>query len=115
MTDPCLFCKIVQNEIEAKIVYSDEQVIAIRDIHPVAPTHILIMPKRHIQSVNQLEAADEALIGHMFLVARDLAATENIHEGGYRIIVNTGSDGGQTIHHLHLHLIGGERMKHPMG
>ena len=115
MTDQCIFCRIIRNEIESKIVFSDEQVVAIRDIHPVAPTHILIMPRTHIPSVNQLEPADGALIGHMFLIARELAAKENIHETGYRIIVNTGADGGQTIDHMHLHLIGGERMKHPMG
>jgi histidine triad (HIT) family protein len=115
MTDSCLFCSIVRNEIKSNIVFSDDQVIAFRDIHPVAPTHILIVPRRHIPSVNEIRPDDAPLIGHMFTVASQLARQENIHEGGYRIIVNTGPDGGQTVFHLHLHLIGGEPMKHPMG
>ena len=114
MTD-CLFCKIVNDEVKASIVYRDEQVTAFRDIHPVAPTHILIIPNKHIESVNQLQAEDEPLIGHMFMVGRQIAAQENIHQGGYRIIVNTGSHGGQTVFHMHLHLIGGQRMRHPIG
>ena len=114
MTD-CLFCKIVNDEVKASIVYRDEQVTAFRDIHPVAPTHILIIPNRHIESVNQLQVEDEPLIGHMFLVGRQIAAQENIRQSGYRIIVNTGSHGGQTVFHMHLHLIGGQRMRHPIG
>ena len=114
MTD-CVFCKIVKDEVKASIVYRDERVTAFRDIHPVAPTHILIIPNKHIDSVNQLQVQDEPLIGHMFMVGREIAAQENIHQGGYRIIVNTGAHGGQTIFHLHMHLIGGQRMKHPMG
>ena len=114
MTD-CLFCKIVKDEVKASIVYRDEQVTAFRDIHPVAPTHILIIPNKHIESVNELQVEDEPLIGHMFLVGRLIAAQENIHQGGYRIIVNTGSHGGQTVFHMHLHLIGGQRMRHPIG
>ena len=111
----CVFCKIANNEAKASIVYKDEQVTAFRDTHPVAPTHILIIPNRHIESVNHLRAEDEPLIGHMFMVGRRIAAEQNIHEGGYRIIINTGPDGGQTVFHLHMHLIGGQRMKHPMG
>jgi len=114
MTD-CIFCKIVNNEVKASIVYRDEQVTAFRDIHPVAPTHILIIPNKHIESVNELQVEDEPLIGHMFLVGRQIAAQESIHQGGYRIIVNTGSHGGQTVFHMHLHLIGGQRMRHPIG
>jgi histidine triad (HIT) family protein len=114
MTD-CIFCKIVNNEVKASIVYRDEQVTAFRDIHPVAPTHILIIPNKHIESVNHLQVEDEPLIGHMFMVGSRIAAQQNIHQSGYRIIVNTGAHGGQTIFHLHLHLIGGQRMKHPMG
>jgi histidine triad (HIT) family protein len=115
MTDSCLFCKIVRSEAKANIVYDDEQVIAFRDIHPVAPTHILIVPRRHIESINDIHADDAPLIGHMFIIARQIARQENIHEGGYRIIVNTGPDGGQTVFHMHLHLIGGQPMKQPMG
>ena len=115
MTDTCLFCKIVSKEAKATIVYSDEQVTAFRDIRPVARTHILIVPNKHIESVNALETEDEQLMGHLFTVARHLAKEEGINKGGYRIITNTGIDGGQTVFHLHLHLIGGQRMKYPMG
>lgn len=115
MTDSCIFCKIVSSEAKADIVYRDEQATAFRDIHPVAPTHILIVPNRHIESVSTLEAQDEQLVGHLFTVASQLANEEGISKGGYRLITNTGVDGGQTVLHLHLHLIGGQRMRYPMG
>jgi histidine triad (HIT) family protein len=115
MTDSCIFCQIVSGDKKAEIVYRDEQVTAFRDIHPVAPTHILIVPNRHIESVGRLEAEDEPLTGHFFTVARQLAEEAGIATGGYRLIVNTGSNGGQTIFHLHVHLIGGQRMRYPMG
>jgi len=114
MTD-CIFCKIVDNKAKATIVYQDDQATAFRDIHPVAPTHILIIPNKHIESVNTLEVEDEQLMGHLFRVARQLAAQEGIAESGYRMITNTGAHGGQTVLHLHIHLIGGQPMKHPMG
>lgn len=115
MTDHCIFCKIIAREAHADVVYHDEQVTAFRDIHPVAPTHILIVPNKHIESVNALAPEDEPLMGHLFTVAGKLAREEGIHHNGYRLIVNTGADGGQTVFHLHLHLIGGQRMRHPMG
>ncbi len=115
MTDSCIFCRIVSNEAQATIVYRDEQVTAFRDTHPVAPTHILVVPNRHIESVAALETEDEQLVGHLFTVARKLAEAEGIARGGYRLITNTGPNGGQTIFHLHLHLIGGHRMRYPMG
>ena len=115
MTDACIFCKIVLGETKADIVYRDEQATAFRDIHPVAPTHILIVPNRHVESVSALEAEDEQLVGHLFKVASRLANEEGISKGGYRLITNTGVDGGQTVLHLHLHLIGGQRMRYPMG
>ncbi|HLO32773.1 MAG TPA: histidine triad nucleotide-binding protein [Anaerolineales bacterium] len=115
MTDSCIFCKIISEEAKATIVYHDEQVTAFRDVHPVGPTHILIVPNKHIESVNTLEPEDEQLIGHLFIVARKLAAQEGIAMGGYRLITNTGPNGGQTIFHFHLHLIGGQRMRHSMG
>lgn len=115
MTDSCTFCKIISGDVNATIVYRDDQVTAFRDIHPVAPTHILIVPNRHIESVSALKAEDEQLIGHLFTVAGQLANEEGISKGGYRLITNTGVDGGQTVLHLHLHLIGGQRMRHPMG
>ena len=115
MTDSCIFCKIVSQEAKAEIVYRDEQATAFRDINPVAPTHILIVPNRHIESVNALASADEQQIGHLFMVAGQLAKEEGISTGGYRIITNTGVNGGQTVLHLHVHLIGGQRMRYPMG
>ena len=115
MKDSCVFCKIVSSEASAEIVYRDDQATAFRDIHPVAPTHILIVPNKHIESVSTLEAEDEKLIGHLFTVARKLAEEEGISRGGYRLITNTGANGGQTVFHLHVHLIGGQRMRHPMG
>lgn len=111
----CIFCKIVSGEDKADIVYRDEQATAFRDIHPVGPTHILIVPNRHIESVSALETEDEPLMGHLFTVARKLAEQEGIAQTGYRLITNTGAHGGQTVFHLHVHLIGGQRMRYPMG
>jgi histidine triad (HIT) family protein len=115
MSGDCIFCKIVSNEAKAALVYRDEQVTAFRDIHPVAPTHILIVPNRHIESVGTLKPEDEQVVGHIFSVARKLAEDEGISRGGYRIITNTGPHGGQSVLHLHVHLIGGQRMRYPMG
>ncbi len=111
----CLFCKIIAGEIPSEKVYEDDQVTAFRDINPVAPTHILIIPNKHIASINELTSDDETLVGHLFTTARDLAKQEGISESGYRLIINVGPDGGQVIYHLHLHLIGGQKMRHPMG
>jgi histidine triad (HIT) family protein len=115
MNPDCHFCRIVSGEASAAVVYKDSLVTAFRDIHPVAPTHILIVPNKHITSVNHLQPEDEPLIGHIFSVARGLAKQEGIDGNGYRIINNTGPHGGQTIFHMHFHLIGGQRMRHPMG
>ena len=115
MTDSCIFCKIVSDEARAAIVYRDDQATAFRDIHPVAPTHILIVPNKHIESVGALDPGDEQIMGHLFTVARKIANEEGISARGYRLITNTGPDGGQTVLHLHVHLIGGQRMRHPMG
>jgi histidine triad (HIT) family protein len=114
MTD-CLFCKIIAGDIPSTNVYRDEQVTAFRDINPAAPTHILILPNKHIDSVNVLISDDEQLIGHLFIVAKQLAAQEGFAENGYRLIINTGPEAGQTVFHVHLHLLGGAPMKHPMG
>ena len=111
----CIFCKIISGDIPSTNVYKDEQAIAFRDINPAAPIHILIVPKKHIDSVNVLITDDEPLIGHLFMVAKEIATNEGIAEGGYRLIMNTGKDGGQTVFHVHLHLLGGAPMKHAMG
>jgi len=111
----CTFCKIINSELPGKILYRDEQVTAFRDIHPVAPTHILIVPNKHLTSTNDLTIADEQMAGHMLLVAGQLAEQEGIDKSGYRLIINSGPDAGQVIFHVHLHLIGGQRMRYPMG
>lgn len=102
-----VFSKIVSGEATADIVYKDERVTAFRDINPVAPTHILVVPNKIISTVNDLEEEDAALVGHMVLAAKKLAAEEGIAEQGYRLIINCNRDGGQVVFHLHLHLIGG--------
>jgi histidine triad (HIT) family protein len=114
MTD-CIFCKIIAGEIPSDRLYQDGRVTAFRDINPVAPIHILIVPNRHIASINELTKTDEQLVGQLFTTARQLAEQEGIQESGYRLIINTGKDGGQEVQHLHLHLIGGHKMRHPMG
>ncbi len=111
----CIFCKIIAGEIPSTQVYQDELVTAFRDINPAAPTHILIIPNQHIASVNELTDADEQLVGRMYLTAQKLAETEGVAKSGYRLIINTGPDGGQEVFHLHLHLLGGQKMRHPMG
>jgi histidine triad (HIT) family protein len=111
----CIFCKILSGEAPASIIYRDEQVMAFRDIHPIAHTHILIIPKRHIASVNDLEPGDEVLVGHMLMVAKALAAQEEVAENGYRLMINTGAHGGQTVPHLHLHLIAGRLARFLVG
>ena len=105
---PCIFCKILSGEALANIIYRDDQVTAFRDIHPIARTHILIITNRHIPSLNELEAEDELLVGHMVMVAKGLAVQAGIAEKGYRLILNTGPQSGQTVLHLHLHLISGK-------
>ena len=111
----CTFCGIVSAKKPGKIVYRDDQATAFHDIHPAAPTHILIVPNKHIASVNDISPADEGLIGHLFTVARQLAREQGIQHSGYRLIINTGRDANQTIFHLHMHLIGGQPVRYPMG
>ncbi|OGI16199.1 MAG: histidine triad nucleotide-binding protein [Candidatus Moranbacteria bacterium RIFCSPHIGHO2_12_FULL_54_9] len=105
-----IFLKIIRKEIPADIVYEDDDILAFRDIHPLAPVHILIIPKKPIASVASLEAADGPLVGKMFLVAQGIARDLNISEKGYKLLIRVGRDGGQEVPHLHLHLIGGARL-----
>ena len=114
MTD-CIFCKIISGDIPSTNVFRDEQVTAFRDLNPAAPTHILLVPNKHIDSINVLSNDDEPLIGHLFTAAKQIAAQEGIAENGYRLIINTNAHAGQTVFHIHLHLLGGAPMKHPMG
>jgi len=107
---PTLFEKIIAGELPADVVYRDDRVIAFLDIHPAAPVHILIVPNKPIPTLNDLEAEDEALMGHMLLVARDLARKRGIADSGYRLIINCNADGGQEVYHLHMHLLGGRAL-----
>ncbi len=104
---PCIFCSIVSGDSPAKVWHRDDLVTAFSDTHPIASTHVLIVPNRHIASLNELLPEDGPLMGHMVMVAKELAAQAGLASRGYRLILNTGPDGGQTIFHLHLHLIGG--------
>ncbi|HEX8945740.1 MAG TPA: histidine triad nucleotide-binding protein [Gemmatimonadaceae bacterium] len=113
MPDQCLFCSIVRREIPATLVYEDEHVIAFRDINPQAPTHVVIVPRDHVASLN--DATDDAQIGRLSLAAAKIARDQGIAESGYRTVVNTNGDAGQTVFHIHLHLLGGRRMGWPPG
>jgi histidine triad (HIT) family protein len=110
----CLFCRIVEGTIPANRVYEDDICIVFPDINPQAPVHLLIIPRRHIVSTAKALPEDAALLGHLMAAAAEIANKENLSQG-YRIVVNTGSDGGQTVNHLHLHLLGGRAMKWPPG
>ncbi len=114
-TADCAFCKIASGEIEATVVLQDGDVVAFRDLHPKAPTHVLVIPRRHVATVNDLESADAALVGKLFLAARMIARQEKIADTGYRLIVNCGAGAGQTVFHLHLHLLGGRILSWPPG
>lgn len=111
----CLFCKMVAGEIQPDKVYEDDEVLAFRDISPQAPTHILIIPRRHIATTNDLTPDDAGLIGRMHLVAKQIAAEEGLAERGYRLLMNCNADGGQAVYHIHLHLLGGRPMRWPPG
>ncbi len=108
--EDCIFCKIVKKEVPSDIVYEDEKIIAFKDIKPVVPVHILIIPKVHISSVNHLESKDRELLGELFLVARKIAKDQGVTERGYRLVFNVGRDAGQTVDHLHIHLLGGVKL-----
>lgn len=114
MTD-CVFCRIVAGQAPADVVHQDDLVTAFRDIHPQAPTHVLIIPNEHLPSVSHLGPAHAALWAHMAAVANDLAQREGIAETGYRLVTNCGPQAGQAVYHLHLHLLGGRRMRWPPG
>lgn len=111
----CIFCRIATGELPATKLYEDEAVLAFRDLHPQAPTHILIIPRRHIATLNDLGPEDGELVGRMFLVAKQLAATEGLAEAGYRTVFNCNKAGGQEVYHIHLHLLGGRQMRWPPG
>ena len=114
MTD-CLFCKMVSGEIAPDTVYEDDDVLAFRDINPQAPTHVLVVPKQHVPTINDLDAESAALIGKMMLAAAKIAQQEGFAEQGYRTVMNCNAHGGQTVFHIHLHLLGGRVMGWPPG
>lgn len=111
----CLFCKIIAGEIPSAKVYENDRVYAFRDINPEAPVHVLIVPKEHIASANELTAENAGVLADVFLAAKEIAAMEGISEGGYRIVNNCGEDGGQTVKHLHFHMLGGRSLAWPPG
>ena len=114
MAEKTLFQKIIDREVDADIVHEDDRCIAFHDINPQAPTHILIVPKKPIPTLDDVASEDKGLIGHLFVVAQELAQEEGLRDG-YRTVINCGDDGGQSVWHLHLHLLGGRRMEWPPG
>ncbi len=110
-----LFSKIIRKEIPAKIVFEDESCLAFQDVSPQAPVHVLVIPKKPIESLVQLDSADAELLGHMWLVIPKVAAELGLSESGYRVVVNCGREGGQSVDHLHFHILGGRSMKWPPG
>lgn len=113
--DDCLFCKILSGEIPADIIHETETTIAFRDISPKAPTHVLIIPRKHIATINDIEAEHESLVGSLYTAARDIAASEGLADDGYRVVMNCNEAAGQTVFHLHLHLLGGRQLGWPPG
>ena len=111
----CLFCGIVEGKVKANVVYQDDAAVAFKDIGPKAPVHILIVPRKHIASVSDIAEQDRALIGQIFQVAAKLAREQGIADSGYRVVVNSGADAGQSVFHLHYHLLGGRQMSWPPG
>ena len=116
MSDPdCLFCKIIAGDIPAEIIYESDTAIAFRDINPRAPTHVLIVPREHIATINDINPEQEAIVGSLFSAARAIAAQEGISDDGYRAVMNCNAAAGQTVFHLHLHLLGGRILGWPPG
>ncbi|WP_291560394.1 MULTISPECIES: histidine triad nucleotide-binding protein [unclassified Clostridium] len=111
----CIFCKIINGEIPCNKVYEDDKVLAFKDINPEAPIHILLIPKIHIASINDLNHQNSHLISHIFLTIQNIAKELGIDESGYRVVTNTGKDGGQTVNHIHFHILAGRNLKWPPG
>ena len=108
--ETCIFCKIINKEISAEIVYEDEEIIAFKDIHPITPVHILVIPKKHIESVIEIKEEDKEIIGKIYLVINKIAKEQGIDKKGFRVITNCGEDGGQEVKHIHFHLLGGKKL-----
>lgn len=112
--DDCIFCKIANHEIPTTVVFEDDQIIAFNDADPQAPVHFLVIPKKHISSLDETKDEDEKLLAHILLKIKDLAKEQGL-DNGYRVVINTGSDGGQTVHHLHFHVLGKRSLNWPPG
>ena len=115
IAEDCLFCRILWGDIPAEIIHESDTAIAFRDINPQAPTHVLIIPRRHIATINDLEPGDEPVIGSLYLAAKQIAAEEGLADDGYRVVMNCNEGAGQSVFHLHLHLLGGRRLDWPPG
>jgi histidine triad (HIT) family protein len=115
MPDDCLFCRIVAGDLAATIVLENEHAVAFDDLNPQAPTHVLIVPRRHIATLNDLQAGDQAVVGELLTMARDVARERGLAAAGYRTVFNCNADAGQTVFHLHLHLLGGRKLGWPPG
>ncbi len=115
MSSDCLFCKIVAGEIPAELVYESDTAVAFRDINPQAPTHVLVIPRKHISTINDITADDEAIVGSLYTAAREIAAAEGIADDGYRAVMNCNEGAGQSVFHIHLHVLGGRAMSWPPG
>lgn len=113
--EECIFCKIIKKQIPSEMLYEDAKVIVIKDISPQAPVHVIIIPKQHIADLNSLKQDESEIIGHIFIVAKKIAQTLGIAEDGYRIVANCGQQGGQTVQHMHFHLLGGRSLQWPPG
>lgn len=106
----CIFCKIINKEIPAEIVYEDDKIIAFKDIHPITPVHVLVIPKKHIDSLIDIKEEDKELIGKIYIVINKIAREKGIEQKGFRVIANCGQDGGQEVKHIHFHLLGGKKL-----
>ncbi len=107
MPGDCLFCKIANKEIPSEFLYEDDEVVVFKDINPAAPVHLLLVPRRHVRSINDLQKGDEQIVSKLFMIAKDMARKQGIHKSGYKLLFNVEKGGGQEIFHLHLHLFGG--------
>jgi histidine triad (HIT) family protein len=111
----CLFCNILEKKVPATVVYEDEHALAFRDIRPVAPTHVLVIPKKHIGAIHDLEPGDAATVGNLMIAARHVAEQEGLTEHGFRLVINDGDAAGQSVHHIHVHVLGGRSLAWPPG
>ncbi len=115
MSDDCIFCKIARKQVPSKTVYEDHDLVAFHDAHPLAPVHVLVMPKEHMVNLNEAGKGDVVLLGKMLRLAAKVANDLEVAESGYRVVINNGDQGGQTVPHLHLHILGGKPLEHRMG